>query len=489
MPLCAMGRTRPAGGSFREEEDDLAIAHPAELVAGDAFHRAAVVPKRLDLLAEREDALPEGVVALFHPVQLVAEGAVSRETPIVEDQERHRDHHPHEEREGQEPRRGRLGRVHRRDASQRSGIKASFPRSHPLTGPPRRHEAVPVSTTRSDRRLQILLALVEEHVATGAPVGSKVLANRAELDVSAATVRNELAELEDEGLLQKPHTSAGRVPTERGFRAFVDTMAEDVRIPRAARVRLRRMLDRLSPEQDALRATSQLVSELTGGATLVLRSRSEDLPIESLRFVDVRDDAVLAVLVTRGGEVTSRLVHAEAEDLPGARALERINRLLEALAPGRTLRALRDLERAERDALEGVAKALRDHLDSLIDGTLAAAPERPALLIEGRDRLFDQPEFDDTALIRAFLRAFDERARLVALLERTLDARGLHVAIGAEAGLAPIDDISIVSAPLRGGGGGEVAGSFAVIGPQRVDYRRVMPIVAYASASLSRVLS
>ena len=341
-----------------------------------------------------------------------------------------------------------------------------------------------MTVTLDERHRRILFAVVTEYIASGKPVGSRRIAKRYAINLSPATIRNVLADLEDAELLHQPHTSAGRVPTDAGFRRFVDAMAMAGDISAAHRTALIERVRSLRPGDDAIRETGQLLSRLTGTATIIAQPSVADAPLEQLRFIRLSEERTLAVLVTRSGGVENRVVTAEfrIDD----HTLERVNNYLRELIEGRSLRGVRDLLAVRLASEQGQYDVLRKHAQEMIEATVAGEAEQTQVVIEGQGALFDRPEFGDAQKIRGYLGAFEEKQKLLELLEQTLLADGVQVFIGSETALEALRDISLISSPYRRGGSS--VGSFGIVGPTRMDYRKYVPLVGFAANLLSDVL-
>ena len=338
--------------------------------------------------------------------------------------------------------------------------------------------------TLDERHRRILFAVVTEYIASGKPVGSRRIARRYTMNLSPATIRNVLADLEESDLLHQPHTSAGRVPTDAGFRFFVDAMANAGEISGAHRTALIERLRSLEPGADAVRETGQLLSHLTGTATIIARPAVVDARLDQLRFLQLKAGRTLAVLVMRSGAVENRVVVAELNvDSP---TLERVNNYLAELVGGLTLREVRD-RLADRLATEqGQYEQLRRQAQRMVEATVEGQAESARVVIEGQGALFDRPEFVDAEKIRGYLSAFEEKQKLLELLEKTLEANGVQVFIGSEAALAEIRDISVITSSYRTDGAG--VGSLGIVGPTRMDYAQYVPLVGFAADVLSDVL-
>ncbi|MFW2387195.1 MAG: heat-inducible transcriptional repressor HrcA [Polyangiales bacterium] len=341
-----------------------------------------------------------------------------------------------------------------------------------------------MTVTLDERHRRILFAVVTEYIASGKAVGSRRIAKRYGIKLSPATIRNVLSDLEDAELLHQPHTSAGRVPTDAGFRCFVDAMATAGEISDAHRTALTRRLQDLEPGADAVRETGQLLSRLTGTATIIAKPAVVETRLDQLRFMRLSGGRTLAVLVTRAGAVENRVVVAELD--VDDHTLERVNNYLGELVGGRTLQAVRDLLAIRLATEESQYQLLRKQAQRMVEATVEGQLERARVVIEGQGTLFDRPEFGDAEKIRRYLSAFEEKQKLLELLEQTLLTDGVQVFIGSEAALDDVDDISVISSPYRRDGA--AVGSFGIVGPTRMDYEKYVPLVGFAADVLSDVL-
>lgn len=335
------------------------------------------------------------------------------------------------------------------------------------------------------RSRSILFAAVTEYISTGEPVGSRTLEKRYGLNLSAASIRNVLADLEEGGYLAQPHTSAGRIPTDRGFRAFVDALVQMREVAMEDRAAIVTRLNALRPGDDVMRETGRILSSLTGAAAVVMPPRPEEERLMQMRFMPLRAGELLAVLVTRTGNVQNRVVRLARElDLS---ALERVHNYLDELVrEGRTLAEARDALADEMHRERGTYDALRRAAKEILDATIDAGETRSEMFIEGQGRLLDRPEFADIDKVRALLRTFEEKEKLLELLDRTMDSGGIQVLIGAEAGLVGAQDLSVVTAGYSQGG--NASGTLGVIGPTRMDYGKVVPLVGFAAEKMGELL-
>jgi heat-inducible transcriptional repressor len=330
------------------------------------------------------------------------------------------------------------------------------------------------------RSRRILYAAITEYIATGEPVGSRKLARRYGLDVSPATIRNELSDLEEAGYLTQPHTSAGRVPTDKGFRAFVDALVRVRDVQAEDRSALLGGLSTLTPGVDDLpREAGRVLCRLTGAASVVLATRPAEGRVAQLRWLKLRPGQLLAVVVTRAGAVENRVVTVERE--PDSAELERLHNYLETLVGERTLSELRD---AVARASETNRSEFSQRACEVVQATVSADSGSREVVIQGQQLLLGQPDFATVEKMRSVLGALAEQQRLLELLDRTLASGGIQVLIGAETQLPDTQDLSLITAPF----GREGLGTLGVIAPTRTDYQKVVPLVGFAADLLTDLL-
>ena len=333
------------------------------------------------------------------------------------------------------------------------------------------------------RQHSLLLAAIHEFIVTAQPVGSHQLAARRSLGIRAAMVRNLMGGLDESGYLRQPHTSAGRVPTERGFRYFVDHLTlPPIRFADRTQIELHYS----APARDStevIRHTSQLLALMTGQAAVVMAPRLESVRLKQVQMLRLREHEVLAIFVVATGGVHNRLLHTDADY--GQADLDRMSGYLNESLGGRTLEQAREwIARQLKQE-----RALYDQFthDALIMGGALANNSSPAeIYVEGSSKALDQPEFADPARMRELLRALDDKTALLDLLERALTQSELIVSIGSENFDARLSGLSVVASPYISGA--HPLGSLAVVGPVRMDYQRVIPLVSYTARALSRAL-
>ena len=333
------------------------------------------------------------------------------------------------------------------------------------------------------RQHSLLLAAIHEFIATAQPVGSHQLAARRSLGIRAAMVRNLMAELDESGYLRQPHTSAGRVPTERAFRYFVDHLSvPPLRFADRSQIELHYSVP-ASDSVEVIRETSRLLALMTGQAALVMAPRLESVQLKQVQLIRLRKHEVLAIFVVTTGGVHNRLVHTDSDY--AQTDLDRMSGYLNESLSGRTLDQAREWIRQQLQQ----DRALYDQFvhDALImGGALACNPAPAEIYVEGSSKALNQPEFADPVRMRELLRALDDKTALLDLLERALSESEVIVSIGSENFDARLSGLSVVASPYISGA--HPLGSLAVVGPVRMDYERVIPLVSYTARALSRAL-
>jgi heat-inducible transcriptional repressor len=334
------------------------------------------------------------------------------------------------------------------------------------------------------RAKKILHAVVSEYLATGEAVGSQTVTRRYGLAVSAATVRNVMGDLEEVGLLRHAHASGGRIPTDRGLRYYVDTLLRVRSLSAGEKDEIRERFGAVRTDvPEMMQRTSRLLRELSHLTVVVQAPRPDGDVVEHIEFVKLREGQLLAVIASSSGQIQNKLV---PNDLPlPPDELDRINNYLNGLVSGLTLDQVRmrlaseiESERATHDQLAARALQLAT---AAVPTDAASAPE---VLVDGQSNLLSGQT--DLERAKMLLRTLEEKDLIVRLLDRTLGAPGICVFIGAEANL-DLTDISVVAASY--GGEGKPLGTIGVIGPSRMNYSRVIPLVDFTSEMISDVLT
>ncbi|MBX7526785.1 heat-inducible transcriptional repressor HrcA [Qipengyuania vesicularis] len=341
----------------------------------------------------------------------------------------------------------------------------------------------PPLTDLSDRAREIFRLVVEGYLESGTPVGSKALAGEGGVNLSPASIRSVLAELEQRGLLAAPHTSAGRMPTDSGLRLFVDAMMQVAEPTAAERAAIEQRLAEPGPIERALERTSALLSDLSGAAGMVMVPRREPrLAQVSLTALDA--NRVLAVLVGEDGQVENRIVALPAEAL--GTSLEQASNFLTAKAAGRTLAEAAQLVAHEissgRSALD---EASRDLVERGIATWTEDASNRPVLIVRGQANLLDEGALSDIERVRSLLDDLENKQSVASLLESAREAEAMRIFIGSENRLFSLSGSSVIAAPYRDSEG-KVVGVLGVIGPTRLNYARVVPMVDFTARSLGK---
>lgn len=338
------------------------------------------------------------------------------------------------------------------------------------------------------RARKILSAITMEYLATGDAVGSRRITKRYGVDLSPATVRNVMADLEELGLLRQPHTSAGRVPTEQGLRFFVDSLLKVRQLTQKERDDLasRYSLEPSTEVDTALREAGKVLSELSTHTVVLLAPRVDLDVLAHIEFIRLADQSLLAVLVSKSGRVSNKIIRPEASIPP--EALERIHNYLNERMEGHTLSEIRAM----------VAKELSDErtrYDELAQQALLlqkqALPEgRADIIIEGQanllGHLLDDLQPPDPERLKALFRALEDKQQILRLLEQTEAARGIRVFIGGENAIPELADHSVVTTPLQAAD--LTVGALGVIGPTRMNYSRVIALVDFTAQLLSQVV-
>jgi heat-inducible transcriptional repressor len=335
-----------------------------------------------------------------------------------------------------------------------------------------------------DSRAQHLLkSLIERYIAEGQPVGSRVLSRQSGLELSPATIRNVMADLEEMGFIASPHTSAGRVPTAKGYRFFVDTLLVVKALKDAEISELQGQLQADRP-QLLVNAAAQMLSQLTHFAGIVTTARRREASFRHVEFMRLSDRRVLLIIVTAEGDVQNRILHTDRA-YSQQQLLEASNFLNEHYAgqPFHTIRALlADELRQLREDVVGLMTAAVDAGDAALSDTgedLVVSGERNLLHAEDLASNMDR--------LRRLFEVFEQKTSLMHLLDVTQRAQGVHLFIGGESGLAPLDECSVITATYEVEG--QVIGTLGVIGPTRMAYERVIPIVDVTAKLLSNALT
>ena len=335
------------------------------------------------------------------------------------------------------------------------------------------------------RHHDILMALIQAYVDTAEPVGSRSLVERFGLEFSPATVRAVMAELESQGYLHQPHTSAGRVPTEKAFRYFVDTVGDRDGLTPAQAQMIKGALDGADGVEDLLRRTSRFLSDASSCLGFVLPPRRRRSAFRRRSFVRIRARTILVVMVSVSGVTTTRLVSSFEDQ--SQESLDRMSAYLNERFHGLSLPEMKSrLEEDLRLGLENFERYMRSALQ--LGRSVVAEAETMEMYVEGTSHILELPEsFTDISWVRRVFRAFEEKQALLGLLEQVLRAGSVTTLIGSETGLTDMTGVGMVVSSYENGI--SPLGAVGVLGPVRMNYRQVIPLVRATATLVSRHLS
>ncbi|CAM3804316.1 heat-inducible transcriptional repressor HrcA [Roseateles saccharophilus] len=330
-----------------------------------------------------------------------------------------------------------------------------------------------------ERSKSLLKTLVERYIADGQPVGSRTLSKASGLELSPATIRNVMADLEELGLIASPHTSAGRIPTARGYRLFVDTMLT----AQPSLVSVDAVPLQPDQPQRVIASAAQLLSSLSNFVGVVTAPKKPSV-FHHIEFLRLGERRVLVILVSPDGDVQNRVIFTP-QDLSQAELAEASNRLNAGYA-GLTLEAVRERLRSEVDALRGEIAGLMSVAVQV--GTEAMAQQDDQVVVSGERNLLTVQDFShDLGSLRRLFDLFEQKTQLMRLLDTSSRAEGVRIYIGGESQVVPYEELSIVSAPYEVDG--QVVGTLGVIGPTRMAYDRMIQIVDITSRMVGQALS
>ncbi|QOL51133.1 heat-inducible transcriptional repressor HrcA [Massilia litorea] len=333
------------------------------------------------------------------------------------------------------------------------------------------------------RAQTLLKALVERYIADGQPVGSRALSKISGLDLSPATIRNIMADLEEMGYVASPHTSAGRVPTPRGYRLFVDTLLTVQHLDGQHGVDAERMRLSVQQPQKIIANAAQMLSSLTQFAGVVQSPRRESV-FQQIEFLRLSEKRILLVIVDPRGDVQNRLLLTEVDYTP-AQLIQSANYLNQNFA-GLTFDEV-------RLRLTGELRRLQEDIGGLMQTAVEAGSEAMAegseeMVISGERNLLSVSDLSSNmSSLRQMFEMFEQKTGLMQLLDMSSKAGGVQIFIGGESKLVPMDEMSVVTAPYEVNG--KIVGTLGVIGPTRMAYERVIPIVDITAKLLSNALS
>lgn len=338
----------------------------------------------------------------------------------------------------------------------------------------------------NDRAAILLKKLIDSYISDGQPVGSKKLAQDAGLDISPATIRNVMSNLEERGLVAAPHTSAGRIPTEKGFRFFVDSLLQIQPLQKNLVSKLKKQLD---PDQDKstlINHANQIMAELTHMAGVITIPKSSQAILRHIEFLPLPGKKVLAILVTNEKEVQNRVIQLEHNHT--TEELQRAANFLNQNFSGQDVYKIRgkllsDLQQARQDMNAIMKTAIEVAGKALPEQDTNARP----YMIQGKSNLVRYGAASDTTKLQQMLETFNHKNEMLGLLDRCIQAEGVKIFIGKEVGVEGLGDCSVISAPYSVKG--ELLGVLGVIGPTRINYDKVIPVVDVTARLLGEALN
>ncbi len=334
----------------------------------------------------------------------------------------------------------------------------------------------------NDRAQSLLKILIERYIAEGQPVGSRALSKFSGMELSPASIRNVMADLEEMGFITSPHTSAGRVPTPLGYRFFVDTL---LTIKPLQQAEVNQLEGQLHPDdpQKLITSASHLLSELTQFAGVVMTPKRRSTAFRHVEFMRLSEKRVLLIIVTAEGDVQNRIIITDKSYTP-AQLIEAGNYLNQNYA-GREFEAVRDAVKKELNQLH---RDISQLMQAVVETGSDARREGDSIVLSGERNLLNVHELSSNmASLRKLFDAFEQKSSLMQLLEISAQAQGVKIFIGGESGMTPLDEFSVVTAPYEVDG--KVVGTVGVVGPTRMAYERVIPIVDITAKLLSSALS
>ncbi|MDQ1240462.1 MAG: heat-inducible transcriptional repressor [Thermodesulfobacteriota bacterium] len=335
---------------------------------------------------------------------------------------------------------------------------------------------------RSEKILEVLVA---EYIATGDPVGSRTLSKIKDIGLSAASIRNIMSDLTESGYITQPHVSAGRVPTDQGYRLYVNGLPGVHETDQNKYSEIESLIKSVGPDvRDLLRQSSLVLAGFSKQAGVVSSGPVVQQTFKTIEFIKVATERILVILISASGFVQTKTIYDE-DDID-QHTLETYGRMLTDMLKDLDLHQAR--ERIERELAQE-----KTHVNAMLAKTLKlghmmlSQPESREVFIQGQSNILTEPEFSQVEKLSALLTAFEEKSNLLKILDKTLKADGIQIYIGAEHGLQELDSCSIVAYPIRTTD--TVVGSIGVVGPKRMNYHRVVPLVYATARILTNVLS
>lgn len=336
-----------------------------------------------------------------------------------------------------------------------------------------------------ERTRAILLAVIDDFIRIGGPVGSRTISKRGDIDISPATIRNIMADLEEIGFLVQPHTSAGRIPTELAIRFYIDSILEITDLTDKEKERIKINLNPKNKEiKDLVRDTSRVLSEISHYASVVSTPRFSHTVFKVIDFIKVSNNKILAILVSRTGLIYNKII-ADDEDLNQDK-LNWMSNYLNDILSNLTLEGVREKILQEMESEKTLYDELLMKALTLSKEVIDEQVVDEELFIEGSAYIFDYPEFSDIEKMKSLFHAFEKKHNLIRLLDKVAMAEGIKIFIGSESNIISMNDCALVASPYRKGD--RILGSIGIIGPKRMNYSKIIPIVDFSASLVSRIL-
>ena len=341
-----------------------------------------------------------------------------------------------------------------------------------------------MTQTLTDRDREVLEAIITDYIQSAEPVGSRTVSKKSKIGLSPATIRNVMADLEEMGFLTQPHTSAGRVPTDRAFRFYVDSILEVRKLTLVDRDRIEMgFQDEGMDKNEIMKRASSLLSLLSRQTGVILAPRFGSNIFKHIEFIKLREKTILVIIVCKSGEVQNKLI--ESDEHMSQDELDKYSRYLTEIMGGL------NLVEAKRKILDEMKKE-KVLFDKLMYRALQLSQKALEdegggdLYIEGKTNILQSPEFSDLEKMRTLLQAFEEKTKIVKLLDKALLAEGMQIFIGAENEFNEMKDCSVIAAPYSREN--FTLGTLGIIGPTRMDYPGIIPIVDYTARIVGKIL-
>lgn len=340
----------------------------------------------------------------------------------------------------------------------------------------------------SERSLGLFKTLVEHFIEDGMPVGSRTLSKDSKLKLSPATIRNVMADLEEIGLLHSPHTSSGRVPTNKGYRFFIDTL---LKVNDLDSTEVERIAQRLQPEANhatLMRSASSMLSDITQLAGVVMLPRISQTMLQHIEFIPMSGSQVLVILVVNDQDVQNKII--DTGKTYSASQLQQVSNYLNELFSGKDLKDVRasivtELEKMKEEVNQLMQTAIE--MAKIAFDTNNTKNEDDDLVFSGQTNLMDVTDLSNMEKLKKLFESFNQKRDILHLFEQSINADGIQIFIGEESGYDVFDSCSVVTAPYESNG--QVMGVLGVIGPTRMHYERVIPVVDITAKILSVILS